>query len=85
MGKEDVIETEGVVVEPLPNAEFKVELEDGRVITARLSGKMRVNYIKILPGDTVTIELSIYDLNKGRIIYRHAGGKKRSPKPEDQS
>ncbi len=71
MGKEDTIEVMGTVVEPLPNAQFKVELEDGRTINAHLSGKMRMNYIKILPGDQVTIQLSTYDLEKGRITYRH--------------
>ncbi|MFC1616416.1 translation initiation factor IF-1 [Patescibacteria group bacterium] len=75
MSKEDIIEVQGVVTEPLPNAEFKVEIQDENykdmIITARLSGKMRMNYIKILPGDLVTIELSIYDLTKGRITYRH--------------
>jgi translation initiation factor IF-1 len=70
MGKEDVIEVQGTVLEALPNTEFKVQLEDNRIVTARLSGKMRMNYIKILPGDGVTIQLSIYDLNKGRITYR---------------
>jgi len=71
MGKEETIETKGTVIEPLPNTEFKVELEDGRIIKAHLSGKMRMNYIKILPGDKVTIQLSMYDLSKGRITYRH--------------
>jgi len=71
MGKEDVIEVQGTVLEPLPNTEFKVQLEDSRVVTARLSGRMRMNYIKILPGDKVTVQLSVYDLNKGRITYRH--------------
>jgi translation initiation factor IF-1 len=71
MGKEDTIEIKGVVLEPLPNTEFKVELEDGRIITAHLAGKMRMNYIKILPGDRVTVQLSMYDLSKGRITYRH--------------
>ncbi len=75
MGKEDTIEIEGTVTEPLPNAKFKVELEDGKVITAHLSGKMRVNYIRILPGDKVTIQLSVYDLEKGRITYRHKATK----------
>ncbi|MBU1152081.1 translation initiation factor IF-1 [Patescibacteria group bacterium] len=70
MGKEGTIEVEGIIEEPLPNAEFRVKLEDERVINAHLSGKMRMNYIKILPGDRVTIQLSIYDLNKGRITYR---------------
>ncbi|MFA6917263.1 MAG: translation initiation factor IF-1 [Candidatus Gracilibacteria bacterium] len=70
MTKEDAIEMKGVILEPLPNTEFKVELEDGRVITAHLAGKMRMNYIKILPGDKVTVQLSMYDLTKGRITYR---------------
>lgn len=73
MGKEDVIQVQGTVVEPLPNAEFKVELENGTLVTAHLSGKMRMHFIKILPGDKVTVELSTYDLTKGRIIYRHSG------------
>lgn len=72
MPKEETIEIKGVVLEPLPNTEFKVELEDGRVINAHLAGKMRMNYIKILPGDKVTIQLSMYDLSKGRITYRHS-------------
>jgi len=70
MTKEDTIEIKGTVLEPLPNTEFKVELEDGRVITAHLAGKMRMNYIKILPGDRVIVQLSMYDLSKGRITYR---------------
>ncbi len=70
--KEDkgVIEVEGEVLEALPNATFKVKLENGHEILAHISGKMRMHYIKILPGDTVTIEMSPYDLNKGRITYR---------------
>ncbi len=71
MAKEDVIEVEGKVVEPLPNAMFKVELDNGHVVLAHISGKMRMHFIKILPGDKVTLELSPYDLNRGRIIYRH--------------
>jgi len=71
MGKEDSIEVMGTVLEPLPNTTFLVELEDNRTITAHLSGKMRMNYIKILPGDRVTIQLSVYDPTKGRITYRH--------------
>ena len=71
MGKEDTIEIEGIIIEPLPNTEFKVKLEDDREIRAHLSGKMRMNYIKILPGDRVTVQLSTYDLEKGRITYRH--------------
>jgi translation initiation factor IF-1 len=70
MAKEEAIEVEGVVVEPLPNAMFRVELENGHKILAHISGKMRMHYIKILPGDKVTVELSPYDLNRGRITYR---------------
>lgn len=70
MGKDDTIEIQGTVIESLPNTEFKVELENGSVITAHLSGRMRMHYIKILPGDQVTIQLSTYDLGKGRITYR---------------
>ena len=71
MSKEDAIELEGKVVEPLPNAMFKVELENGHQVLAHISGKMRMHYIKILPGDTVTVELSPYDLDRGRITYRY--------------
>ena len=70
MSKADVIEVEGVVVEKLPNVMFKVELENKHVVLAHISGKLRMNFIKILPGDKVTIELSPYDLTKGRIIWR---------------
>ena len=70
MSKADVIEIEGVVVENLPNAMFKVELENGHVVLAHISGKLRMNFIKILPGDKVTLEMSPYDLSKGRIIWR---------------
>ena len=70
MSKADVIEIEGKVVEKLPNAMFKVEIEGGHVILAHISGKLRMNYIKILPGDKVTLALSPYDLSKGRIIWR---------------
>ena len=70
MSKEDVIEVEGTVVEALPNTNFKVELENGHQILAHISGKLRMNYIKILPGDKVTIELSPYDLTRGRITWR---------------
>ncbi len=66
----DVIKVEGVVRELLPNTMFKVDLENGHVITAHISGKMRMNYIKILPGDRVTMEMSPYDLTKGRIVFR---------------
>ena len=68
--KEDVIEVEGVVVEALPNTNFKVELENGHQVLAHISGKLRMNYIKILPGDKVKLELSPYDFSKGRIIWR---------------
>jgi translation initiation factor IF-1 len=70
MAKDDVIEVEGTVIEPLPNAMFRVELENGHKILAHVSGKIRMNYIRILPGDRVTIELSPYDLTRGRITYR---------------
>ena len=70
MAKEDVIECEGVVREPLPNARFKVELENGHEVLAHISGKMRMHYIKILPGDKVKLEISPYDLKRGRIVYR---------------
>ena len=70
MAKEDVIEVEGVVVESLPYTNFKVELENGHQILAHISGKLRMNYIKILPGDKVKVELSPYDLNRGRITWR---------------
>ena len=71
MKKEDVIETMGTVLEALPNAMFKVELENKHVILSHLSGKMRMHFIRILPGDKVTVELSPYDLSRGRITYRH--------------
>ena len=70
MSKADGIEIEGVVVEKLPNAMFKVELENGQIVLAHISGKLRMNFIKILPGDKVTLEMSPYDLSKGRIIWR---------------
>jgi translation initiation factor IF-1 len=70
MPKEDSIEVEGRIIETLPNAMFKVELENGQVVLAYVSGKMRMHFIKILPGDRVTVELSPYDLTKGRITYR---------------
>ena len=69
--KEDAIIIEGTVVEPLPNAMFRVELENGHSVLAHISGKMRMNYIRILPGDRVVVELSPYDLNRGRITYRY--------------
>ena len=70
MPKEDHIEMEGVVVETLPNTMFRVELENGHVVTAHISGKMRKHYIRILTGDKVTVQLTPYDLTKGRIVYR---------------
>jgi translation initiation factor IF-1 len=70
MAKEDHIEMEGTVVETLPNTMFRVELENGHVVTAHISGRMRKNYIRILTGDKVTVELTPYDLSKGRITYR---------------
>jgi translation initiation factor IF-1 len=69
--KEDAIEMEGTVVEPLPNAMFRVELDNGHKVLAHISGKMRMHYIRILPGDKVTVELSPYDLTRGRITYRY--------------
>jgi len=70
MPKEDAIEVTGTVIEPLPNAMFRVELENGHRVLAHISGKMRMHFIKILPGDKVTVELSPYDLTRGRITYR---------------
>ena len=70
MGKEPLIEVEGTVVEPLPNAMFRVELKNGHKVLAHVSGKMRMHFIRILPGDTVKLELSPYDLTRGRITYR---------------
>jgi translation initiation factor IF-1 len=69
--KEDIIKIEGVVRETLPNAMFRVEVEGGHVVLGHVSGKMRMNFIKILPGDTVDLELSTYDLSRGRIVRRH--------------
>ena len=69
--KEEAIEVEGTVLEPLPNAMFRVELDNGHKVLAHISGKMRMHYIRILPGDRVTVELSPYDLNRGRITYRY--------------
>ncbi len=70
MSKSDVIEVEGVVTDSFPNASFEVELENGHKVLAHISGKLRMNYIRILPGDKVTVELSPYDLTRGRIIWR---------------
>jgi translation initiation factor IF-1 len=71
LAKKDAIEVEGTVVEPLPNAMFRVELDNGHKVLTHISGKMRMNYIRILPGDRVLVELSPYDLTRGRIIYRY--------------
>lgn len=71
MPKEEAIEVEGTVVEPLPNAMFRVELKNGHRVLAHISGKMRMHFIRILPGDTVKVELSPYDLTRGRITYRY--------------
>jgi translation initiation factor IF-1 len=71
MSKQDLIKQDGIVLEALPNATFRIELENKHVILAMISGKMRLNYIRILPGDKVSIEMSPYDLSKGRIIYRY--------------
>jgi translation initiation factor IF-1 len=71
MAKEEAITVDGKVLEPLPNAMFRVELDNGHKVLAHISGKMRMHFIKILPGDRVTIELSPYDLNRGRIVYRY--------------
>ena len=71
MSKQDVIEVEGTILEALPNAKFQVQLVNGHTILAHISGKIRMNFIKILPGDKVTVELTPYDLNRGRITYRY--------------
>lgn len=73
MAKEEAIEVEGKVIETLPNAMFRVELENGHRVLAHISGKMRMHYIKIIPGDKVSLELSPYDLTRGRIVYRDQG------------
>jgi translation initiation factor IF-1 len=71
MGKEQAIRVDGTILETLPNATFRIELEGGHKVLAHVSGKMRMHYIKILPGDKVTVELSPYDLTRGRIVYRY--------------
>jgi translation initiation factor IF-1 len=71
LAKQEGIQVEGTVVEPLPNAMFRVELETGHIVLAHISGKMRMHFIRILPGDKVTVELSPYDLERGRIVYRY--------------
>ena len=75
MAKEEAIEVEGTIIEPLPNAMFQVELDNGHKVLAHISGKMRMHYIKILPGDRVTVELSPSDLTRGRVTSRAKGGK----------
>lgn len=80
MAKEEAIEVEGTIVEPLPNAMFQVELDNGHKVLAHISGKMRMHYIKILPGDRVTVELSPYDLTRGRVTFRAKGGKGKNTK-----
>ena len=75
MAKEEAIQVEGSILEPLPNAMFRVELDNGHKVLAHISGKMRMHYIKILPGDIVTVELSPYDLTRGRIVFRGKGKK----------
>jgi translation initiation factor IF-1 len=82
MAKEESIEMQGVVIETLPNTMFRVKLENGHIITAHISGRMRKNYIRILTGDTVTVELTPYDLTKGRIIFRDTE-KKKTENPGD--
>ena len=79
MSKEDSIEMSGVVIETLPNTTFKVKLENGHVVNAHISGRMRKNYIRILTGDEVVVELTPYDLSRGRIVYRAAGKKRQTP------
>ena len=71
MAKEDLIEVDGIIKEALPNAKFRVELENGHIVMAHISGKIRMHFIRILPGDKVKLELSPYDLSRGRIIYRN--------------
>lgn len=85
MAKEDHIEMSGVVVETLPNTTFKVKLENGHVVNAHISGRMRKNYIRILTGDEVVVELTPYDLSRGRIVYRDAGRKRQQPSDEAKS
>ncbi|WP_041278396.1 translation initiation factor IF-1 [Desulfotalea psychrophila] len=77
MAKEEAIEVEGTIIEPLPNAMFRVELDNGHKVLAHISGKMRMHFIKILPGDRVTVELSPYDLTRGRVTFRTKNTKKK--------
>lgn len=85
MAKEEAIEMEGTVVEALPNTTFKVELENGHLVNAHISGKMRKHYIRILTGDKVTVQLTPYDLSKGRIIFRNKDAKPKKASEEQQS
>ncbi len=83
MAKEDSIEMQGIVIDALPNTTFRVKLENDHIITAHISGRMRKNYIRILTGDTVTVELTPYDLSRGRIVFRDSGKKRpQENKPE---
>lgn len=82
MSKEDQIEMEGAVIDALPNTMFRVQLENGHIVLAHISGKMRKNYIRILKGDKVTVEMTPYDLTKGRITFRHKEGGSKPPVPE---
>jgi translation initiation factor IF-1 len=82
MAKEEQIEMEGTVVDTLPNTMFRVQLDNGHVVLAHISGKMRKNYIRILKGDKVTVEMTPYDLSKGRITFRHKEGSSGKPAPE---
>ncbi|MGI9568333.1 MAG: translation initiation factor IF-1 [Desulfobulbia bacterium] len=77
MAKEEAIEVEGTIIEPLPNAMFRVELDNGHKVLAHISGKMRMHFIKILPGDRVTVELSPYDLTRGRVTFRAKNARKK--------
>jgi translation initiation factor IF-1 len=85
MPKEDHIEMQGVVVETLPNTMFRVKLENGHIIMAHICGRMRKNYIRILTGDAVTVEITPYDLSRGRIIYRNIDKKKNKPAEEESN
>ncbi len=85
MAKEDSIEMNGVVIDSLPNTTFKVELENGHVVNAHISGRMRKNYIRILTGDKVIVELTPYDLTRGRIVYRDSGKKRPSDETENKA
>lgn len=83
MAKEDQIEVEGVVIETLPNTTFRVKLDNGHIVTAHISGRMRKHYIRILTGDVVTMEMTPYDLTKGRITYRSPTGERKKPDEEE--